>query len=85
MTPGALAAAMSVAVKRFADSKLLQEKASKLANKLETRILVDRAKAKLMATGKSEEAAYKAIQGQARDNRLSMRQVALMILGQNKP
>ena len=85
MTPGELAAAMAVAVKRFADSQLLQEKASKLENKLETRILVDRAKAKLMASGKSEEAAYKAIQGQARDNQLSMRQVALMILGQNKP
>jgi response regulator NasT len=85
VTPGELAAAMAVAVKRFADSQLLQEKASKLENKLETRILVDRAKAKLMANGKSEEAAYKAIQSQARDNQLSMRQVALMILGQNKP
>jgi AmiR/NasT family two-component response regulator len=82
---GELAAAMSVAAKRFAESQRLQAQADKLEEKLETRILVDRAKGKLMATGMSEEAAYKTIQRQARDSQLSMRQVALMILQQKKP
>lgn len=80
VTPGEVAAAMSVASKRFSEAQHLQEQASKLEEKLETRILVDRAKGKLMATGLSEDAAYKAIQQQARDSQQSMRQVALAIL-----
>lgn len=85
VTSGELAAAMSVAGKRFAESQRLQAQTSKLEEKLETRILVDRAKGKLMAAGMSEEAAYKTIQRQARDSQRSMRQVALMILQQDKP
>lgn len=78
--PGELAAAMSVAVKRFTESQLLQAQTSKLEEKLETRILVDRAKGRLMASGMSEEAAYQALQRQARESRRSMRHVALEII-----
>lgn len=84
VTQGELAAAISVAVKRFTESQRLQAQTSKLEEKLGTRILVDRAKGKLMATGMSEEAAYQALQRQARDNQLGMRQVALMILQEKK-
>lgn len=78
--PGELAATMSVAVKRFTESQLLQAQSSKLEEKLETRILVDRAKGRLMASGMSEEAAYQALQRQARESRRSMRHVALEII-----
>lgn len=78
--PGELTAAMSVAVKRFTESQLLQAQTSKLEEKLETRILVDRAKGRLMASGMSEEAAYQALQRQARESRRSMRHVALEII-----
>jgi response regulator NasT len=85
VSPGELAAAISVAIKRFEENRLLQEQASKLEEKLETRILVDRAKGKLMTSGMSEEAAYEAIQRQARDSQLSMRQVALAIIKKTSP
>lgn len=78
--PGELAATMSVAVKRFTESQLLQAQTSKLEEKLETRTLVDRAKGRLMASGMSEEAAYQALQRQARESRRSMRHVALEII-----
>jgi AmiR/NasT family two-component response regulator len=78
--PGELAATMSVAVKRFTESQLLQAQSSKLEEKLETRILVDRAKGRLMASGMSEEAAYQTLQRQARESRRSMRHVALEII-----
>ena len=71
---------MSVAVKRFTESQLLQAQSSKLEEKLETRILVDRAKGRLMASGMSEEAAYQTLQRQARESRRSMRHVALEII-----
>ena len=78
--PGALAAAISVAVKRFQDSQALKKEADKLADALETRKLLDKAKARLMATGLSEDEAYKAIQKQARNGRISLRAVATAIL-----
>lgn len=80
--PGELAAAISVAVKRFEEAQRLKAQATELEEQLVARKLVDRAKAKLMASGLSEEAAYKAIQRQARESRLSMRQVAEAILKQ---
>lgn len=75
-----LAAAMSVAVKRFEDSQKLARQAGELTKKLEERKLVDRAKAMLMAAGLSEEAAYQFIQRRARQSRHSMAEVALAIL-----
>ncbi|WP_420641270.1 ANTAR domain-containing response regulator [Candidatus Leptofilum sp.] len=81
--PEALSAAISVATKRFQDSQALKEKAAKLADALETRKLLDKAKARLMATGLSEEEAYKTLQQQARNGRISLRAVATAILKQN--
>ena len=80
--PGELAAAISVAVKRFEETQRLKAQATELEEQLVARKLVDRAKAKLMVSGLSEEAAYKAIQRHARESRLSMRQVAEAILKQ---
>ena len=54
---------------------------AELEESLASRKLVDRAKGKLMAAGLSEEAAYQAIQQQARQNRQSMAEVAQDILG----
>lgn len=82
INPGELAAAISVAAKRFEEAQQLKAQTSELEEQLVTRKMVDRAKAKLMASGLSEEAAYKIIQRQARENRLSMRQVAEAILKQ---
>ncbi|WP_420628762.1 ANTAR domain-containing response regulator [Candidatus Leptofilum sp.] len=80
--PEALSAAISVATKRFQDSQALKAEAGKLADALETRKLLDKAKARLMATGLSEEEAYKTIQKQARDGRISLRAAATAILKQ---
>jgi response regulator NasT len=81
---GELAAAISVAAKRFEESQQLRSRSSQLEEQLETRKLVDRAKAVLIASGLSEEAAYKVIQQQARNSGHSMRQVALAILKQSQ-
>ncbi|MCA9955435.1 MAG: ANTAR domain-containing protein, partial [Anaerolineales bacterium] len=80
--PEELAAAIAVATKRFQDSQALKEEADKLADALETRKLLDKAKARLMATGLSEEEAYRTLQQQARNGRISLRAVATAILKQ---
>lgn len=80
--PEELAAAIAVASRRFADTLSLQQRAGKLEDELVTRKLVDRAKGKLMATGLTEEEAYRAMQQRARAGRQSLRQVALAILQQ---
>jgi len=77
-----LSAAIAIATRRFADTSSLQERADKLEDELITRKLIDRAKGKLMATGLTEDEAYQTIQQRARNNRQSMRQVALSILQQ---
>jgi response regulator NasT len=78
--PEELAAAIAVAHKRFADNLVLTEKAAQLEETLETRKLIDRAKAKLIAKGLSEADAYHLIQTQARSLNKSMKLVALAIL-----
>jgi two-component system, response regulator PdtaR len=80
--PEELSAAITVAYKRFIENQALQEEADKLAEALETRKLLDKAKARLMATGLSEEEAYKTLQQQARNGRVSLRAVATAILKQ---
>ena len=75
-----LAAAIQVAVARFADSQAAAREIAELRESLETRKLVDRAKGRLMATGLTEEAAYLAIQRQARESRVSLRQAAESVL-----
>ena len=75
-----LAAAIQVAVARFADSQAAAREIAELRESLETRKLVDRAKGRLMETGLTEEAAYLAIQSRAREARVSLRQAAEAVL-----
>jgi response regulator NasT len=75
-----LAAAITVANKRFLEMKSLVLEKERLEEQLETRKLIERAKGKLMQTGLTEEEAYLNIQRQARQNRQSIKEVALAIL-----
>ncbi len=77
---GELAAAIAVARKRFAEAQALNQRANELADSLETRKLVERAKGRLMAEGLDEESAYRLMQQYAREKRQSLRAVAEAIL-----
>lgn len=78
---GALKAAISVAVKRFAETLKLKETGAKLYMALETRKLLDKAKGKLMSEqGLTEDEAYQFLQSQARDSRKSVKEIAQAIL-----
>lgn len=80
---GDVAAAISVALKRFRDAQRLQEQALELEGQLETRKLLDRAKARLIETNHlSEDEAYHAMQAVARQKQQTLRQVAEAILRQ---
>lgn len=82
---GDVAAAIAIAVKRFQETQQLQQKSNELAEQLETRKLLDRAKARLMAQQNlSENEAYQAIQVVARQQQQTMRQVAEAILRQTQ-
>lgn len=80
-----LAAAIQVAVARFEDAQAQARENAELKESLEARKLVERAKGVLMKTGLSEEEAYLAIQRQAREARVSMRQAAEAIIAQAQP
>ena len=80
-----LAAAIHVAVARFEDAQAQARENAELKESLEARKLVERAKGVLMKTGLSEEEAYLAIQRQAREARVSMRQAAEAIIAQAQP
>lgn len=75
-----LGAAITVALKRFAEAQALTRHAAQLEADLATRKLVERAKGKLMQTGLSEEEAYQFIQDRARQNRQSIAAVSQAIL-----
>lgn len=75
-----LAAAIEVAVARFAETQAAARELAELRDSLETRKLVDRAKGRLMETGLTEEAAYLAIQHRAREGRISLRLAAEAVL-----
>ena len=75
-----LAAAIEVAMARFADLQIAAQQITELRDSLETRKLVDRAKGVLMKGGLTEEAAYLSIQRRARENRISLRQAAEAVL-----
>ena len=78
---GALKAAISVAVKRFAETSKLKEVGAKLYVALETRKLLDKAKGKLMSEqGLSEDEAYHVIQSEARESRRPIKEIAQAIL-----
>ncbi len=79
--PNALEAAIAVAIKRFQEIKDLHAANEKLAQALETRKLVDRAKGKLMVEkGLNEADAYRLLQLRARETRLTLREVAQAVL-----
>ncbi len=73
-------AAIEVAAYRFAEMSAIASEAASLEEQLATRKLVDRAKAKLQATGLSEGDAFRQLQKQAMDLRTSMRAVAQLVV-----
>lgn len=78
--PGQLTAAISVAIKRFADSQQERSRSAQLQETLEERKIIERAKGKLMAEGLSEEEAHRTLQHHAREARQTMVQIARMVL-----
>ena len=78
--PAELAAAIKVAVKRHQESQSLKSQAAAYQQKLRAQKIINQAKARLMASGLSEEEAHRAIQRQARDSQRPMIQVAQEIL-----
>jgi response regulator NasT len=80
--PGQLAAAISVALKRFAESQQERARSAQLEETLEERKLIERAKGKLMAKGLTEEEAHRTLQRHARETRQTMLQIARLVLGE---
>ena len=73
--------AIEVALARHAQVRALQGESADLAEQLETRKVVDRAKGRLIdSEGLTEAQAFRRIQKQAMDERRSMREVAAAIL-----
>lgn len=73
--------AIEMAVSRFTELRVLTQEVADLAERLETRKLVDRAKSVLQTQyGLSEPAAFRWIQKTSMDRRLSMRQVAEAVI-----
>ena len=72
--------AMQVAVSRFGEARELEREVADLAERLETRKVVDRAKGVLMAKGMTEPEAFRRLQKLAMDRRISLRQVAEAVL-----
>ncbi|NGO68438.1 response regulator [Streptomyces boncukensis] len=73
--------AIEMAVSRFTQLKELEKEVADLADRLETRKLVDRAKSVLQTQyGLTEPAAFRWIQKTSMDRRLSMRQVAEAVI-----
>jgi two-component system, response regulator PdtaR len=76
-----LVPAIDIAVARHAELTAVKEESESLAEQLETRKLVDRAKGRLMdAEGMSEAEAFRYIQKQAMDQRRKVRDVAEELL-----
>ncbi|MFF4155458.1 ANTAR domain-containing response regulator [Streptomyces sp. NPDC001678] len=73
--------AIEMAVSRFTEMKALEQEVADLAQRLETRKLVDRAKSILQTQyGLTEPAAFRWIQKTSMDRRLSMQQVAEAVI-----
>jgi two-component system, response regulator PdtaR len=68
--------AMALAAARFAETVALADEVADLTERLETRKTVDRAKGILMARGKTEPEAFKALQRLAMDRRRTLREIA---------
>jgi AmiR/NasT family two-component response regulator len=73
--------AIEMAVSRFTELKALEKEVADLTQRLETRKLVDRAKSVLQTQyGLTEPAAFRWIQKTSMDRRLSMQQVAEVVI-----
>ncbi len=80
-TPADLTPAIEVARSRWSQMRTLEAEVADLADRLETRKLVDRAKGALMTQLKISEAdAFRWIQKTAMDRRLSMKEVAEAVI-----
>lgn len=73
-------AAVDLAIHHFVEVHSLREEVEKLRDTLETRKLVDKAKATLIRQGLSEPEAYRKMQKIAMDKRKSLKEVAEAIL-----
>jgi response regulator NasT len=81
-----LVPAVEIALSRFAELQALESEVASLADRLETRKLVERAKGTLMAAfGMTEPEAFRWIQRAAMDNRMTMKDVADKIIAENLP
>lgn len=78
-----LAASIEVAVRRFEESQAANAKSAELAETLESRKLIEKAKGILIKQGLSEEAAYQQMQKAARDGQTTLRKIAESILKSN--
>ncbi|MDY0340815.1 MAG: response regulator [Coriobacteriia bacterium] len=67
--------AMTIAVTRFAEARALEMEVDDLADRLETRKALDRAKGVLMAKGMTEPEAFRRLQKLAMDRRMTLKQV----------
>jgi response regulator NasT len=83
---GDLVPAVELALARHEERAALAAEVADLADRLETRKLVDRAKGALQARyGLTESESFRWIQKAAMDKRLTMRQVADVVLAQSGP
>lgn len=81
--PNDLIPAIEVALSRYQQIEALEEEVSDLAERLETRKILDRAKGILNNTmGLPEPEAFRWIQKASMDRRLTMREVAETVIGQ---
>ena len=81
-----LAPAIEVAVSRFQQYVTLESEVADLTERLETRKRVDRAKALLQQVyGLTEADAFRWLQKSAMDRRLSMRDVADVVIAETRP
>jgi len=85
-TKDKLVPAIEIAVSRHVQLKALEDEVADLASRLETRKLVDRAKGVLQtAHGMTEPEAFRWIQKTSMDRRLTMKEVAEVVLGGAAP
>jgi response regulator NasT len=73
--------AIEIALSRYAELSDVKKESANLAEQLEARKAIDRAKGKLIDQGMSESDAFRHIQKRAMDERRSMRAVAEEIIG----
>lgn len=71
---------LEIAAARFKQEQTLRDEKLSLVDQLETRKLLDRAKAILMKRGLSEQEAFSSMQKFAMDKRKSLRQIAEAVI-----